>query len=299
MKLIKLTDQFMTRQKIFMPTKASWYPSEASVEWTDSRGEKHVEGTCHRAAFFRYTNRFADLEFHNSPYTEWIFALGKAVEEILVKQYKEMGIWVDNNKKFYDEKRNISGEVDVIVRDPETNQLVGLEIKSVAGYNAGKQVFGNGRTPAAPKTSQLLQTLIYVDQFKELVPYFKMIYYSRDTADRIEFDIDLLENSDGKHHPTINRVVDYRFTLEDIYSRFDKLNHYVAAGIVPPPDYELAWSDEKVERRMKAGEVGKTNYAAWKKNRAKNPIGDWNCQNTYCRYSDFCWGKKSYLLGEK
>ena len=134
--LIKATDQFMTRKRISLPRKPAWYPSEASVSWVDSNGETQIRGTCMRAAYFRYTGIFSEHRKPHDAYTMWIFALGKAVEEILVEQYKQMGIWVDNNVKFYDPERNISGEVDIFLEDPETKKLIVTECKSFFGYYA-------------------------------------------------------------------------------------------------------------------------------------------------------------------
>lgn len=287
-KLIPQTDQWMTRKRIRMGSKGTLYPSEASVAWVDPNGLNRVSGACMRSSYLRVTGKADDDALPIDAYTEWIFALGKAVEIILVEQWKQMGIWVDNNLEFYDKARNLSGEIDCLIRDPETGELVLCEVKSFYGYNATKQICGNKSTTARPKTSQMMQTLIYVDQFKEHISYAKMIYYARDSASRKEFDIRLSE--DG--HPLINGVIDHRFTLQDIYSRYDQLTWHIENEQLPEPDYELVWGPEKVLERNALGEVAKTNFEKWQKKPDKNPIGDWNC--SYCRYKYVCWpgGKK-------
>jgi hypothetical protein len=277
--LIECTDAHMTRSVISRPRKPSFYPSEASAVWKDGAGVTRTAGGCLRASWFRYTGQ-ADPSKVLSPdaYTQWIFALGKAVEQILVEQWKQMGIWVGNNIQFYDEARNISGEIDVLLRDPQTRELYIGEAKSFYGYQATKQVCGNKSTKAEPKTSQMMQALVYVDQFKDLVSYAKLIYYARDSAERNEFDITLVEK-DGAHWPCIDGMIDTRFTMENIYARFAELSDYIRAGVMPPPDYEMRWSPEKVEQRHLLGEIAKTTYEKWKKSPKSNPIGDWMCFN--------------------
>ena len=294
--LIKLTDAWMTRSQFQMPGKSSLYPSESSVTWKDMYGDKRVEGTCLRAAWLRVTG-WAEKEgqvLKTEPYGEWIFALGKAVEIILVEQWKQMGIWVANNVKFFDQKHNISGEIDCVLQLPESKPFL-VEVKSFYGYAATKQLCGNKSTHPSPKTSQLLQTLIYVDQFKEYFDYAKMIYYARDSANRAEFDISLIEDASKPdrgilHRPTIDGVVDSRFYLEDIYDRFDLLNQYIIANEMPPCDFEREYSAETVEKLHKQGEIAKTTYEKWQKKPNQNPIGDWRCRS-YCKYRDFCYKK--------
>jgi len=285
--LIPLTDAWMTRPRISKPRKPAFYPSEASAVWKDSLGVTRTAGACLRSAWYRVTGVPDGFEvLPNDPYTEWIFALGKAVEVILVEQWKQMGLWVANNVEFYDPVKKISGEIDVILCDPsERSKLYGVEVKSFYGYQGTKEVCGNKSTQARPKTSQLMQTLIYADQFPEL-DYFKMIYYARDSANRNEFDI-TITNDGGVRRPTIDGIIDHRFSMEDIYSRYRELDEYIEAQVMPPADYELHWDAEKVEQRNSLGEVAKTRYADWKKNPSRNPMGDWQC--SYCRYKNICW----------
>lgn len=284
--LIKATDEWMTRSRISLPREPHFYPSEASATWIDQHGIKRVGGACLRRCYYRYTS--SAKPDPSTPYSEWIFALGKAVEEILVEQWKQMGIWVANNLKFFDKKRNISGEIDLVLSEPD-GTLFGVEVKSFYGYQATRDLIGNKKVKPAPKTSQLMQTLIYVDQCKDL-EYFKMVYYARDSANRTEFDITLVQ--DGEHkRPCINGDIDYRFTMDDIYDRYEILMEYVKSNEPPPRDFELVWDAEKVEKRRAIGEVAKTTYEKWKKNPKKNPIGDWQCR--YCPFAGECWGKQN------
>jgi hypothetical protein len=253
----------------------------------DQHGIERVSGTCLRQSWYRLSGQFQSSG--TSPYSEWIFALGKAVEEILVEQWKQMGIWVANNVKFYDKERNISGEVDVVLAEPD-GTLYGVEAKSFYGYMATRDLLGNKKIQGRPKTSQLLQTLVYVDLCKRLgiIEYFKMVYYARDSAGRTEFDIGLLQ--DGEHlRPTVDDVIDYRFTMEDIYDRYAELAEYVEKKEPPPQDFEKTWDHDKVKLRRDVGDVSKSAFEKWQRSPGKYPIGDWQCR--YCNYAGECWSK--------
>lgn len=282
--LINATDEHMTRKLFSLPRGSHHYPSEASVKWTDRYGIERVAGQCLRAAWLRATGKGIPASF--DAYTQWIFSLGKAVEEILVEQWKQMGIWVANNVKFYDKEKNISGELDVVVRDTE-GKLVCCEIKSFSGYNATKEIMGNKSVAGHPKTSQLLQCLIYVDLCQKLgiLDYAKLVYYSRDSALRREFDVVLIDEGDTKR-PVIDGAIDYRFTMKDIYKRYEELDEYIKNDIMPPRDYEMIYPKEKILKLNSVGEIAKTKFADWQKNPEKNPIGSWHC--SYCGFKSFC-----------
>lgn len=284
--LIEATDSHMTRKQFSLPRLVANNPSSASVKWTDFNGISKVSGACLRQTYYKFTG--APGATTPDAYSQWLFAQGKGVETILVEQWKEMGIWVANNVKFYDKEKNISGELDVVLTEPD-GTLFGVEVKSFAGYQATKEVIGNFKYPGKPKTSQMLQTLVYVDLCRRLglIQYFKMVYYARDSGERTEYDISLMQ--DGEHlRPTVNGVIDYRFTMQDIYDRFAELDYYLAQKLLPPRDYSLSWTPEKVEESYAAGEISDTKYKNWKKNPTKYPVGDWQC-GKYCPYRSICW----------
>lgn len=160
--------------------------------------------------------------------------------------------------------------------------------KSYAGYQATRSIMGNSKVSAAPKTSQMLQAIIYVDQCKDRVDYVKMVYYARDSGYRNQFDIRLIEDN-GVMRPTVNGVIDYRFTLSDIYDRYEELKDCLERRVMPNPDFELVWDDKKVELKNQLGEISKSGYEKWKKNKKSNPLGDWECR--YCGFSDYCYKK--------
>ena len=287
--LVEMTDNHMCRIGFQAPRPEFFYPSEAGVSWTDPHGEVRNEGSCPRAVYYRLTNGVKKAP--TNPYSQWIFALGKHVELILIEQYKQMGIWEASNIKFFNKEQGISGELDCLVRDPATNELICIECKSIYGYNATRDVIKGTRTVVPkPKTANLLQILLYLDFFKDTINYGKLVYYARDSAARREYDISIMEDPNtGLKHPMVDGVVDPRFTVNDIYARYEMIRSHIEQKIVPDTGYEKAWSDSKINRRADLGEISKSALEAYKKK--GQPIGDWICNPLYCPYSEICWGE--------
>ncbi|MGI0060527.1 MAG: hypothetical protein ACREBJ_12250, partial [Nitrosotalea sp.] len=87
-----------------------FYPTQASV--LDSDGT--IIGSCLRA------NAFEFWGMPKKPYnarTIWTFSLGKAVEDVLVTNLQEMGLYIARNKKFFNSDFFVSGELDIAVRE--------------------------------------------------------------------------------------------------------------------------------------------------------------------------------------
>lgn len=286
--LIKLTEDHITRQKVYLPRGKHFYPSEASVSYTDNHGIHRVIGSCLRKCYFRLTG----MEGGGPPsaYSEWIFLQGKGIENILIEQWKQMGIWVDNSIRFYNEEYNISGELDAVLRDPNTGELIVLEAKSYHGYMAEKDIGGSFNQAPKPKDAHLLQLLIYLYLFQDKFSYGKLFYKARDSDGRQDFDVELKKVDEGKTRVVVNGVVDYRFFVEDILDRYKLLDQLIKEARIPPNDFELVWSPEKIEKLNSLGEISKTKYTDWqKKKKGKERIGDYMCNPTYCPYSKVCW----------
>ena len=289
--LVKLTEDHITRQKVFLPRGRHFYPSEASVSFVDNHRIRRTLGSCLRKCFFRLTG----MEGGSAPsaYSEWIFLQGIGIENILVEQWKQMGIWVNNSIRFYNEEYNVSGELDAILRDPNTGELIVLEAKSYHGYMAAKDIEGSFNQAPKPKDPHLLQLVIYLYFFQHMFPYGKLFYKARDSDGRQEFDVELRKISENQTRVIVNGVVDQRFFVEDILDRYKLLDQNIREMKIPPNDFELVWSTEKIERLNSLGEIAKTKYADWqKKRKGKDKIGDYMCNPTYCPYSKVCWDSR-------
>ena len=279
-------NEHMTRPKFKAPRAKNFYPSEASVVTHDKHGDKVVHGGCMRAAYFRCsTQEFERIP--NSARSEYIFKQGHAVEKILVDLWKEMGIWVDNSVKFVDKERGISGELDALLIEPD-GTLYGAEVKSFYGYFAEKELFGNRSTKPFPKMGHLLQTLIYLDFFKDQLSYFRIVYFARDSVKRRTFKVELHQEGELTY-PKVEGEVIRSFTVNDIYNRYADLQEHLDNDIIPKNDFELYYSKEKIEDFYKKGKVAKTKYAKWEAGKlaSHERIGDWQC--SYCAFKNVCW----------
>jgi hypothetical protein len=288
--LFGATDEYLTRPKFHTDREPHFYPSEASVQVHDEHGDLITHGGCLRASYFRVSGAFTGTPYEAR--TEYIFAQGKIIEQWLIDRWKEMGIWVGNNIKFLDREHNISGELDVILAEPPSGQLYGAEVKTFYGYMAEKEIFGDKRTKGFPKMSQLLQTLIYVNHFEEKLPYFRMLYFGRDSVKRCSFKVELHHEGNIKY-PKVEGIVLKQFSMNDVLDRYKLLQTHIANNTIPPNDYELQYPSHKIEDFFKKGKVAKTKYEAWKKGSLKRyeTVGDWQCN--YCRYKNECWGQQA------
>lgn len=243
-----------------------------------------------RAAFLRATGKVAPAK--TEARGEYIMSIGKTIEQWLIDRWKEMGIWVDNNIKFYWAEYNVSGELDAILVEPHTQDPYGVEVKTFYGYDAHKEIFGNKKYGGFPKLNQLLQTLIYTYYFRDRLKCFKMVYVARDDIERKEFNIEVQEEN-GKWWPVVNGNIYKKFSINDILDRYKLLNYHIQNDIMPPRDYELVWDSARVELEKARGNVSKTAYEEWKKGKRK--LGDWQCR--YCPYKTPCWQDDLVQIG--
>jgi MoaA/NifB/PqqE/SkfB family radical SAM enzyme len=151
-------------------------------------------------------------------------------------------------------------------------------------------MFGNRRQKGFPKMGQLLQTLVYLNDFEDRLPYFRMVYFGRDSVKRKTFKIELHHEGDTKY-PKVDGEVVRSFSVNDILARYKLLQSHVDSNVAPPRDFELVYPDEKVRDFFSKGKVAKTKFEAWSKGKLKGheKIGDWQCG--YCQFKNVCWDK--------
>ena len=91
-------DEHVTRTEFRAKTSNRFYPSEASVKIIDSDGDDRILGGCMRQSYFRLSGEFQGTP-HNAR-AEWIFIQGKTVEDFLIEQLKQAGMWHANSIRF-------------------------------------------------------------------------------------------------------------------------------------------------------------------------------------------------------
>lgn len=273
MQLLSLVDKYLENPYITMPHKDSsgWWPSQASCKIKNLYGEDTMAGKCLRAVYWskrgiKETNPMKARSIR-------IVKVGKAIEQLEVDRYKEMGIWRGNSIKFYNKQYNISGEIDGFVYDNDQNKTIGVEIKTGYGYKFRKDVLGTATVNGTPKLDNLMQTMLYVDYFKKL---FKIVYIDRGNAQRAEYDITL--NKDGT--PNINnKKIDNGLSIPGCIARFKELEEYLENGTIPPRDFQLLYSKERVKFLYDSGRLTKTQNKEYEK-KSVIDVGDWEC--SYC-----------------
>ena len=68
----------------------------------------------------------------------------------------------------------------------------------------------------------------------------------------------------------------------NVYEKNKMLESFIEQDIIPPKDYDMEYTSQKVEMLYKTGEISKTKYNKYKENPTNNPIGDWRCN--YCSF---------------
>lgn len=277
----EILDEAIIEKQIMIPRlrpSESHYPSSASIEIFE-HGEKTVKGACLRKAFW---DRTSDEPVIPDPTALWKMQSGDYISEMIVEYTKRKGIYIADEVAFYDVERNISGRVDLIYNHPILKTKVGVEIKSVGGYQAKKNVLVGKNLK--PKISHLLQTIIYLD-FMEThlgITKFEIVYYARCDAARKVFAVTFGTNREAFVDGTPTGV-----TPQMIYDRFALLDSYLEKNELPPKDFELQYPKEKLVKMAKMKLLtDKQSQTVLAGKRLQK--GDPQCG--YCPYQKKCWG---------
>lgn len=300
LRLLELADAELTRQKLRKPKMAHW-PTDASVEIEDLLGHKSAIGKCIRYLWYKWKG--IGESNPAGAKAQRIFAMGNAIEASEIELHKKIGIWYDNNVKFFDKELNLSGEIDEIVyehfseRNKENPELIIVEFKSTHGYFTEKQIFGDRRTRGSPKVEHVMQIGLYLYCHKN-IPYGKIIYIFRDKALRKEFDIKLKYDKENKRHQILvdgkrTIYVDTPFLpetinmdIEDILERFLKVKEVIGKEKPPKRDFSIQYSQNELKFLYEKGRMSKVNKKIFESGGLPK-MGDWQCG--YCSYKDICW----------
>lgn len=279
----------MSKPSLSSDRLPTFYPSSASCI-SDVDGA--VVGACLRMNWYRcagYSKSDPD-----SLWSQYVFAGGNVWEDWICQKLKEAGVWKGNSVKFVDKIRYISGEVDIIVEDPADGGIVIVEVKTFFGYEGKKKICGNTKIKPTPKDPNLLQAMIYSDQFKDQIKGTILLYFARDDHSRQEFLISSVDHK-GKTRPHIDTnyrgaphaYIDERVSIEGIYERYESLLDHLQKDEMPVADFQHIYSKEEMDAMWAAGTIGKTKYEKFNTNAEKYPCGYFMCQS-YCSYRTMC-----------
>ena len=278
--------------ELSIPRPGLW-PSEASVEY-ELDGRTCTEGKCMREAWFR--NMGFSKDKHTDPGMAIKWDMGKSAEVFSVERWKRMGIYKANSVKFFDRALSVSGELDCVIKNPETCGLVGVEAKSFYGHYASQEICGSKRPPipGRPKEENFLQAAIYAAKYREKLEQFRLYYIERGDGHRVEFEVGVEGDEenlrpfhrqiDGPYWNTFReeRVV-RKYTMNDIYARYNKLRKYLIDRETPPREFVEVWDQEKADWLYANGKTSKSKYDKFIKSKDE---GDWQC--AYCSFPQTC-----------
>lgn len=292
---------------------SSLTPSSASTIVKDSKGNSRVVGACLRQQYYKIKDFVPDEGDKN---IDWTLSalMGEKMHDLLVDFIDvfgfEMGLQkLTREHSIYDSLIKLSGRCDLIVWDHNNKEPVGIEIKSIGEYKAKKAV-------EQPIDEHVLQSVVYLDFYNRNIPEgqkkitkWYIWYVSRtenwtikskshnsdftmlwDYCIELDNGVPIITLTDGSKQ----RWTDY--SIENIYKRYNDLHTYLSANSLPPRDYEILYSEEKITGMYQNGLISKKGDSEvidkWLKKGAppgklKVTMGDSEC--SFCEYQKLCW----------
>jgi hypothetical protein len=279
-------DELKRKRMRSLVDKSTLWPSQAAVLTRTGQ----VVGKCLRASYYEKTG-----EAETNPVSDEVTAMGymgTKIEDGLIDLLKNQGIWENNNVKW--QRYNISGEVDVLIRILNTENVIPVEelwtveCKSCSGYYANKELYGyyegtgsnRAWVPGKPKDKHYLQACLYTYAGREKCKGTILFYISRDESRMTEFFI----TTDDDGNIFLNGVLEQRFKIQDILDRYDLLQRAIDTQDLPDRDYKPEYSDAEVEYLYASKDISKAardNHMS-----RKNLYADSDC--TYCNFKLKC-----------
>lgn len=305
---------------------------KAPTLWPSSAtGSKNgvLVGKCRRQAYFRYAkdnyyysekyNHLEPLVKHIkekqrpvSNYTKWIWRQGQLYEDYCVDLAKEAGVFIAGQTNVYVPQANVSGKIDLVVISPETGKYHIVEVKSVYGFNANSVIGTDAKHKKGivgePRESHLMQLGIYQwwyanndDRFGEGL----LSYGARDTGRYSEYQVTVEKAEDNLDYifykaisPVVCEKVNSGISIQSIMQNYLDIIDLLETTNIPPPDYELLYSQNKITQMYEDGKLGKVDTAQYEKRKKQQeegktrlvkPVekGDWQCN--LCEYKDICY----------
>lgn len=146
-------------RKARVAKKASVRPSEASAVLAD-KSESNIVGKCHREIFLRMIGTPAEETI--LPEKALQFRVGRAVEEDVGNLAGKAGVLVATGVRVFVPNLNTAIEMDDVFIDPDTNQGVIADCKTISGHYSNNKVLKQGKA----KESAVMQELVYLNEFR-------------------------------------------------------------------------------------------------------------------------------------
>lgn len=325
---IKHISKHLERPKLGEQKAPTLWPSSATAIINEE-----VIGKCRRQSYFRFAKdsyhfdpKYDHLKplvdiinEHKAPpskYLQWIWIQGSLYEDYCINLAKESGVYIGDQISVYVPGYNISGKLDLIVINPETTKLHIVEVKSVYGFNAnsvlGTEAQHKKNLLGTPRDSNLMQIGFYQWWYGNSNSDFGpalLTYGARDTGRYAEYMVTVEKGDDDLdyifyqgHTPITTSKVNSNITIQSILENYKQISDSVNAEkiTIPPPDYELSYSQAKIQSLYDQGLLSKTDKTQFEKRQkqieeGKKRIvkavekGDWQCR--FCDYKTICNGQ--------
>jgi len=322
--------KYISRPKIGNEKEPTLWPSESSAIIKNSYNEEVNIGKCRRSIFFRYLlasfkyyekySHYSELvkllktnEIEPDKYTQFIWIQGNLYEDYLLNVAKESGVYIGDQTQVYIPSHKVSGKIDIIVIDPETEKYRIVEAKSVYGFNANRILGSPAERKAGvlgtPKESYLMQIGLYQWWYANKREKFGdglLVCGARDTGKYAEFGITVHENEETKenhiyyyyNNPVKGPKIDSGISIENILNQFAYIQECLDTGVIPDRDFDIVYDDAKIDLLYTRGELTKSEAERYekrlsqienKKTKINKQIekGDWQC--SYCSFKAVCY----------
>lgn len=274
------------------------HPSSASVKYRNSHDEVVTAGKCLRQQYYQQTGVPEEGQ------TDFGMTMkqraGDVWSDYFAERIKEAGFWMGDEVRFYNEQLNLSGRVDAIVRDENSNEKIGVEFKTVGMFTKKGKITHAPSAPLAPGEDHVMQCMLYLYHWiPEGINKWSLVYICRDSFEVGEHVIRLEVGEDGFHYPVISNdmgVTEWKhLRLEDIIARWQQLELALKDEEVPDRDYDIQYSNEQIKAMYDTSRLNKTTKAkvdrfvkreGWDTESPVVEMGDWRCR--FCAYAVHC-----------
>lgn len=296
----RLGDVLLNSKVASSRKRDSNYPSAASVEYINEHKERTVAGKCLRRQY--YEKREMPAESIETPEGLMKAKAGDVWSDWLSDKLKEAGCWAGTEVSFYNKSLNLSGRIDAVIKDINSDNLVGVEFKTVGTFVSQGVIKPTAKYPLAPKEEHVLQVMLYLWHYKDYdIDKWVLFYMNRDSFEQREHIV-RLGNHDGEVYPIIMNemgTLDWtHLTLNNIISRWHQLELALKENKLPDRDYEVQYSNQKIIQMYKRNQLNKTESSKVQRaltkftniDNSETPIltkGDWQCR--FCPYAELCY----------
>lgn len=319
---------YMARPRLGDQKAPTQWPSEATAVVKDEDGEELVLGKCRRQAFFRllldsyefsdeyniYSKFVEHIKTVKQPvdkYMRWIWAQGELYEEHCINLSKESGVFFSTQTPIYIPEYNVSGKIDLVAINPSTGERHIVEFKSVYSFGGtavlGTDVQRRKGELGAPKDSNIMQIGLYQHWYgnKEEFGDGLLVYGDRGSGKFAEYTVTVEEQEDGENYicysgraPNQTKKIVTPISIENILGNYRYIAGCVDSGEVPKRDFDISYSEEKLQKLFDKGKLSKADTERFAKRAAqiaegKKRIikqvekGDWQCR--WCSYASVCY----------